>query len=161
MAISLSKATNDLVSLLKKEKFPNNKKKTYWNILSEQMEDDGSWEDGLLDKVKEEIAKWLSGLKKAELQTLWEESETAADNYADEDMPDEDVVYNELGEELLDLILDKFEDAAPREDFFIPEAGGKKKFQDEFDDSFDNDLFDDDEDFEDFSDEDYFDDDRY
>jgi hypothetical protein len=33
MAITLSKATNELVALLKKEKFPDNKKKNYCNIL--------------------------------------------------------------------------------------------------------------------------------
>lgn len=164
MAISLTKATNDLVSLLKKQKFSGNKKKTYWNILTEQMSDDGSWDDDLLDKVKEEIIAWLNELKKSDLQLLWNESETAAENYADDDTPDEDAMFDELGEELLDLVLDKIEDSVPREEYYISEANSKKKYNedDDFDEDFDDELFEeDDDDFDDFSEDDYFDDDRY
>lgn len=163
MAISLSKATNELVSLLKKEKFQDNKKKTYWNVLTEQISEEGSWDDDLLDKVKEEIANWLGKLKKNDLQSLWDESETAAENYSDEDLPDEDVVVDELGEELLDLVLDKIEESIPREEYYISEAGSKKKYDedDDFSDDFDDDLFDDDEDFDDLEDDNYYDDDRY
>jgi hypothetical protein len=163
MAITLSKATNELVALLKKEKFPDNKKKTYWNILSEQISEDGSWDDDLLDKVKEEITNWLTKLKKNDLLSLWEESETAAENYSDEDMPDEDVAVDELGEELLDLVLDKIEESIPREEYYISEADSKKKYDedDDFSGDFDDDLFDDDEDFDDFGDDNYYDDDRY
>lgn len=163
MAISLSKATNELVSLLKKEKFQDNKKKTYWNVLTEQISEEGSWDDDLLDKVKEEIANWLGKLKKNDLQSLWDESETAAENYSDEDLPDEDVVVDELGEELLDLVLDKIEESIPREEYYISETGSKKKYDedDDFSDDFDDDLFDDDEDFDDLEDDNYYDDDRY
>lgn len=163
MAISLSKATNELVSLLKKEKFLDNKKKTYWNVLTEQISEEGSWDDDLLDKVKEEISNWLGKLKKNDLQSLWDESETAAENYPDEDMPDEDAVVDELGEELLDLVLDKIEESIPREEYYISEAGSKKKYDedDDFSGDFDDDLFDDDEDFDDFEDDNYYDDDRY
>lgn len=161
MAMSLNKATNELVALFKKQKFSENKKKTYWQIITEQMSADGSWDDDLLDKVKEEITTWLNKLKKSDLQDLWDESETAAENYPDEDMPDEDVALDELGEELIDIVFDKIEDSAPREDFYIPSKGSKKKFEEDFDEDFDDDLFDDDEDFDDLGDDNYFDDDRY
>jgi hypothetical protein len=94
---------------------------------------------------------------------LWEESETAAENYSDEDMPDEDVAVDELGEELLDLVLDKIEESIPREEYYISEADSKKKYDedDDFSGDFDDDLFDDDEDFDDFGDDNYYDDDRY
>jgi len=161
MAITLSKATNDLASLLKKQKSPDNKKKTYWNILTEQISDDGSWDDDLLDQIKEEITTWLNKLKKSEIKSLWEESETAAENYADEDMPDDETIIEELGEELMDLVLNKIEDSIPKEEFYIPEKKGKIKLEDdEFGDDFDEDLFED-GDFDNFEDDDFFDDDRY
>lgn len=161
MAISINKATNDLISLLKKQKSPDEPKKDYWTILNEQITEEGSWGDELLDTIKDEVSGWLGKLKKGDLKILWEESETAAENYDGKDMPDNETVVDELGEELLNSILNKIEDSTPREEYYIPEAGSsKKKFEDDdFEEDFNTDLFDDD-DLDDFGD-DYFDDDRY
>ena len=163
MAITMSKATADLISMLRKEKYPDEPKKTYWNILSEQLAEDGTWGDDLIENVKESIAGWLGGLKKAYLNSLWDESETAAEEYGEEDQPDNDTIVDELSDELLDLVLNKIEDSTPREEYYISEAGsGKKKFDDDddFEDEFKDDIFDDD-DVEDFGSEDFYDDDRY
>ena len=164
MPLTMNKATTDLISMLKKEKFPKQSKKTFWNILNEQLDEDGTWDDDLMDKVKELVGGWLAKQKKSELKNLWEESETAAEDYADEDMPDNETAIDLLSEELLDLVLNKMDDPSPQEEFYTPgAASGKKKFDDD-DDDFDTDLKDDifsDDDIEDFGADDYFADDRF
>lgn len=64
MAISIGKATNEIVSLLKKQLHPNDKKKTYWNLMSEQLTEEGTWDNDLIDQVKEIIIEWINKLKK-------------------------------------------------------------------------------------------------
>jgi Na+/phosphate symporter len=161
MALTMTKAATDLISMLKKQKFPDEPKKTYWNILTEQIAEEGTWDDDLIDQVKEEIANWLSKLKKNDLNNLWDESESA-DEY-DEDLPDNETIIDELSDELLDNVLNKIEDSTPREEYFIPEATSSKKKKDEdddFDDDFKDDIFDDD-DLDGFDDGFFEDDDRY
>lgn len=162
MALTISKATNEIVSLLKKQSHPQEQKKTYWNVMNEQLVEEGTWGDELLGQVKEIIADWVNKLKKNDLKILWEESESAAENYSGEEIPDNDIVIEELSEELLDLTLNRIEDSVPREEYYIPEAKSIKKFSDDGDDfaeDIDDDLFEDD-DLDSFED-DYFDDDRY
>ncbi|WKZ69477.1 MAG: hypothetical protein QY331_16060 [Melioribacteraceae bacterium] len=162
MALTMTKAATDLISMLKKQKFPDEPKKTYWNILTEQIAEEGTWDDDLIDQVKEEIANWLSKLKKNDLNNLWDESESA-DEYG-EDLPDNETIIDDLSDELLDSVLNKIEDATPREEYFIPEAGNKKgkadDDADDFDDDFKDDIFDDD-DLDGFDDGVFEDDDRY
>ena len=161
MALTMAKAATDLISILKKQKFPDEPKKTYWNILTEQIAEEGTWDDDLIEQVKEEIAGWLSKLKKNDLNSLWDESESA-DEYED-DLPDNETIIDDLSDELLDNVLNKIEDATPREEYFIPEAASSKKRNeedDDFDDDFKDDIFDDD-DLDDFDDQVFEDDDRY
>lgn len=161
MALTMTKAATDLISMLKKQKYPEEPKKTYWNIVTEQIAEEGTWDDDLIDQVKEEIASWLSKLKKNDLNNLWDESESAEEY--DEDLPDNETIIDELSDELLDNVLNKIEDSTPREEYFIPEAASSKKKKDEdddFDDDFKDDIFDDDE-IDDFDGDDFFDDDRY
>ena len=164
MAMNIDKATTELVSMFKKEKFPKAPKKTFWNILSEKISDEGSWDDELLDMIKEKISSWVSKLKKNDFTSLWEDSEVANEEYSDGSNPDSDTMIDELSEELLDLVLNKIEESIPREEYYISEAsGGKKKYDDEdddFDKDFDDEIFDDD-DFDEMGSDDYYDDDRY
>ena len=164
MAMNIEKATLELMSVFKKEKYPDTPKKTFWNILSEQISEEGSWDDNLLDQVKEKISGWVGKLKKSDFGSLWEDSVVANEEYSDGNNPDSDTMIDELSEELLDLVLNKIEDSIPREEYYISEAsGGKKKYDDDDDDfekDFDDDIFDDD-DFGDVSGDDYYDDDRY
>lgn len=163
MALTMEKAVKELIATLKKENFPGETKKSYWNKLTEQLAEDGSWEDEVINQTKEEVAAWLGKLKKNDLAGVWEESEIAVEEYEDEDTPEKDTVIEELSDELLDVVLNIIEDSAPKEEYYIPEAGtgNKKKFDD--DDDFDDDFKDnfDDDDMEDFGGDDYFDDDRY
>lgn len=163
MAITMGKAVTELTSILKKQKFPGEPKKTYWNILSEQLSEEGTWDNGLIDQVKEDISRWLEKLKKNDLQNLWDESEIAAEEYADEDSPDSETVIEELSDELLDLVLNRMADSTPREEYYISEAASTKKKlseDDDFEDDIKDDLFDEDE-IDDFDSDDFFDDERF
>ncbi len=163
MAITISKATNEIVSLLKKQVHTNDKKKTYWSLMSEQLTEEGTWDNNLINQVKEIIVEWVQKLKKSDLMDLWEDSETAAENYSGNNEPDNGVIVEELSEELLDLTLDRIEDSVPREEYYIPEAKNlDKNFSDDddYDDAIDDDMFEDD-DLDDFEDNYFDDDDRY
>ena len=162
MAISIGKATNEIVSLLKKQLHPNDKKKTYWSLMSEQLTEEGTWDNNLIDQVKEIIIEWINKLKKSDLKDLWEDSETAAENYSGDNEPDNGVIVEELSEELLDLALNRIEDSIPREEYYIPEAKNPDKDfsdDDDFADTIDE-IFEDD-DLDDFEDNFFEDDDRY
>jgi|GEM_PF-1632127 len=163
MAITISKATNEIVSLLKKQVHPNDKKKTYWSLMSEQLTEEGTWDSNLINQIKEIIIEWVNKLKKSDLMDLWEDSETAAENYSGNNEPDNGVMVEELSEELLDLTLNRIEDSVPREEYYIPEAKNlDKNFSDDddFADAIDDDIFEDD-DLDDFEDNYFDDDDRY
>ncbi|KUG26599.1 hypothetical protein ASZ90_003563 [hydrocarbon metagenome] len=163
MAITISKATNEIVSLLKKQVHPNDKKKTYWSLMSEQLTEEGTWDSNLINQIKEIIIEWVNKLKKSDLMDLWEDSETAAENYSGNNEPDNGVMVEELSEELLDLTLNRIEDSVPREEYYIPEAKNPDKNfsdDDDFADAIDDDIFEDD-DLDDFEDNYFDDDDRY
>ncbi|MDZ7764734.1 MAG: hypothetical protein U5K00_09940 [Melioribacteraceae bacterium] len=158
MAIPFHKAVKDLTAHLKKEKYPKEKKASYWDVLKKNLTQEGVWSNELLDSTKQTISAWLEKLKKADLENLWSDSESSS-----ESISGNDVSVEQLADEFLDLILEQVEDATPREEFFINEAkNNNEKFLDDVDDDLDldKDIFDDD-DFDDFDDDVFEDDDRY
>ncbi len=162
MAETIDKAVKELSALFKKETSLLNKKLTYWNLLKNNLAEEGTWDDDILDSAKDRISTWLGNLKQEDLQSLWNDSESAT-GYEEDETIENDFMLSELSEELLDLILEQIEEITPREEFFIDETKSKKnKYSDDNEDDFDidDDIFDDD-DFEDLDDDFYDDDDSY
>lgn len=157
MAIPFHKAVKDLTAHLKKEKYPKEKKASYWEILKKNLAEEGVWNKELLDSTKQIISAWLGKLKKADLENLWSDSESFSESKSEDALSME-----QLSEEFLDLVLEQVEDSTPREEFFINEAKNSKNYfdDDEDDIDLDKDIFDDD-DLDEFDDDVFEDDDRY
>jgi hypothetical protein len=127
MALTMEKAVKDLIAILKKEVFPGETKKSYWNKLTEQLAEDGSWEDEVINQTKDGIAAWLDKLKKNDLASIWEESETALDEYEDEDLPEKDIIIDQLIDD--DDFDDDFKDDFDDDD--LDDFGGDDYFDDD------------------------------
>lgn len=160
MAASLTKTAGEIEKLFKKLQAPGKSKKTYWQLISEQAEEEGVWDEVLLNSAKEQIGLHLDKLTKEKLFDLWEQSEAAAENFSERSELKVDKVKEDLKEEILNLVLDKLDTSSHStnyyegESYYIDEA--KDKDGDE-EDGFESeikdidldadDLFDDDDDF--------------
>ena len=171
VAVSLSKTAVEIEKLFKKLQAPGKSKKTFWQLFSEQAEEEGVWDEKLINSAKEQIDIHLSKLNDAKLFDLWEQSEAASENFKERNELNADSVKSDLQEELLNLVLDKLDSSSQStnyyegESYYINEAASGKdsdsdtEKEDEAEikdiDLNTDDLFDDDDD--DF----YDDDDRF
>lgn len=168
MAASLTKTAGEIEKLFRKLAAPGEPKKTYWQVISEQAEEEGVWDEELLNSAKEQIGIHLNKFNNEKLFDLWEQSEAAAENFAERSGLKADSVKSDLQEELLNLVLDKLDSnshAATNyyegESYYIDETSGKDgEDEDKFEadikdiDLNTDDLFDDDDDY--FDDDDRF-----
>lgn len=151
MSGALSKAVKEIESILKKTSRSGKKGKSYYDILSDQVNADGAWNEELLTEVKEKITEYLRKYNDKQLLKMWEESDIAVEYENGIDQPDAERVKEDVSEELLNRVLDSLDSNLDEENYFVG-----NKLNDEDDDEF--------EDFgrDDFESDDYFDDDdRY
>jgi len=160
VAASLSKTAGEIEKLFKKLQGPGKSKKTYWQLISEQAEEEGVWDEGLLNSAKEQIGLHIDKLNKEKLFDLWEQSEAAAENFAERSELKVEKVKEDLKEEILNLVLDKLDTSSHATNYYEGESyyiNDAKEKDGEEEDGFEseikdidldtNDLFDDDDDF--------------
>lgn len=160
MAASLSKTAGEIEKLFKKLQGPGKSKKTFWQLISEQAEEEGVWDEALLNSAKEQIGIHIDKFNNEKLFDLWEQSEAAAENFVERSALKPDSVKADLKEELLNLVLDKLDSSSHSTNYYEGESyyiNDAKEKDGEEEDSFEseikdidldtNDLFDDDDDF--------------
>lgn len=160
MAVSLTKTAGEIEKLFKKLQAPGKSKKTYWQLISEQAEEEGVWDEELLNSAKNEIGSFLDKFDNEKLFDLWEQSDAASEDFTDRNELKPDIVKTELKDEILNLVLDKLDSSSHATNYYEGESYYIDGAKD--DDSFDedgfgeelkdidlntDDLFDDDDDF--------------
>ncbi len=161
MAMSINKIANEIVGGLKKTNLSGSNK-SIWAVLKSQVTEEGSWDEDLIDTVKEQIDKWVDSKKKDQIIDLWEQTEAAAEKNFDSDKTDYSEIKEDFSEEMLSVIMDKLDDNIYPESYTKPGYHAGDVEDDEFSkvdiDDEDNFDFDDDE-FDDFDDDEFFDED--
>jgi len=154
LKLTIEKALVEIDQLLSKTTVPGRAKRTYREILSDQLHLDGSWDEDFLDSVKQIILEWIKKQKSENVQSLWTQTESFQENYEGKNLSTGEV-REELAEELLNSLLDSLEDNYEEEDSYTPKKNKKRNYDE--DEDFD------DLDFGDSSYDDYEDDydDRY
>ena len=148
MTLSFHKIIKDVENLLKKN--PENKKKvkSYWDNLSEQVSQEGTWNEKLLDSSKTLIIRYLEKYSLAQLIPIWQMTKYYSDYLGDIEKVKLDMIQNDLAEEILDKILE-IVGSSYEEDLIYAED---KEDDDEEDELFNT------KDDEGFEDEDFFED---
>ncbi|MFA3783315.1 hypothetical protein ABRY23_09660 [Melioribacteraceae bacterium 4301-Me] len=161
MAQSLRKSINDLVTILKKQTAPGQKKKSIWETLQSQLADEGEWDQKLIKAIEQEADKYLSKFDKKTLIAMWEDSDVALDSGKESSLLSTKEIKEDLVKELVDKVMDRLDSNYSRSNYFDedeqPFAEEKHdeeedEFEleepDEFDDDikFDDDIFNDDDD---------------
>jgi len=132
VAASLTKTAGEIEKIFKKLQAPGKSKKTYWQLISEQAEEEGVWDEQLLNSAKEQITIHLDKLNDEKLFDLWEQSEAASENFAERSELNADKVKLDLKEEILNLVLDKLDSSSHTtnyyegESYYISEAAAEK-----------------------------------
>jgi hypothetical protein len=157
VAASLTKAAGEIEKLFKKLQTPGKSPKTYWQVITEQVEEEGVWDEEFLNLAKEQIGAYLNKFDNEKLFDLWEQSEAASENFTERSELKPDSVKSDLKEELLNLILDKFDSGSHTTNYYEGESYYIENAKD--DDSFDDDEFNDDIKDIDLNTDDLFDDD--
>jgi hypothetical protein len=153
MAKHVNTIVKDVIKILKTTPAPNLKKKTLWEILDEQSELEGVWDEKLMDIVEGEINSKLNEFSEEDFRHLWEETPAALDNFDDRDSISFDTLKDDLTEEILNLVMEKLDEESSRG------FEGTKYFNREDDDDIDDLGFSERDDFSD--DNGFYDDDRY
>lgn len=148
MTLSFNKIIKDVENLLKK--YPEDKKKvkSYWDNLSEQVSQEGTWNKKLLDSSKTLIIKYLEKYSLSQLIPIWQMTKYYSDYLGDIEKVKLDMIQNDLAEEILDKILE-IVGSRYEEDLIYAED---KEDDDEEDELFSN------KDDDGFVDEDFFED---
>ncbi|MBN1301897.1 MAG: hypothetical protein JW995_11840 [Melioribacteraceae bacterium] len=150
MSTSMSKAVTDIQQLLQKTKYTDKSKQTLWDVLSDQVEIQGEWDNTVINRLKEEIENWLTKLGNKKLKDLWLKSDSAIDNKDPNSETNIEMMKYDLAEELSNRILDQLENVDDEDEYFTPIKKKKSKFDDEDDDyeegydSYNDDSFSDD-----------------
>lgn len=170
MAHSIRKSINDLTNILKKNPAPNQKNSTIWDSMKDQLSEEGTWDENLINSIEQHINQHLEKIKEDDLRDMWMDTETAAESMADvEELPIKKV-KTDLTEDILHRIMDKvgesdgYDDEFEENSFYDREPEGDD-IDDEFSERFDKKKktkadFDEEDDFKDslgFDDEDDFD----
>jgi hypothetical protein len=141
--LNIKKAAREIEQLLGNTPFPGRTNISYRDILSDQLYMDGTWDDKLIDSIKDIIMRWMKKLSTDSVKNLWSQSDASQEHFGEAEIN----IYQikeELSEELFNMILDSLEDNS-QDDDNLP--GSKKQKRNYYDD----------EDFEDFDLEDSYD----
>lgn len=147
MSLPLSKAVRDVESILKKSK---QKSKSLWEQLSDQISNEGTWDENLLASIKSEIKKYLDKYKYDQLFSAWENTEFSAEYSGDVESIGVNKVKEDLSEEILDRVLESVDSSFEEETIYAKDDEDDE--EDEFfnpkDDEFGpDDIFEDEERF--------------
>lgn len=155
-SISLKKIIRETQSVLKSTK-PKGLQKSYWDLLLEQVQSEGTWDEKLMKDIKDKISVSLNKFNKKQLLEIWDQTEISMNNTADEDTLSLSVLKEDISEDVLNSVLDLLDERSfdsvfesryvenedSEEDDFNSESF--EDFSDESD--LDNNEFDDDEKF--------------
>lgn len=143
----------ETISLLKKNPSPLDNKATIWESLNDQLTDEGTWDQVLINEIEKIIITKLSKLELDKIQELWENTEAAYDTFEDiMDVPQEKLLVD-VKEDILNKVLDSlggyYSSGDTSGDYLFNKSRKKEKDDEEsdsdelFDDTIGSDEFDD------------------
>lgn len=149
-ALSLKKLVKETQGLLKSSK-PHGLKESYWELLKDQVQSEGTWDEVLMNDIKKKISDTLEKFNKHQLFEIWEQTEISMNYSGDENSIPVSKLKEDISEDILNAVLDLLDDRSSETIF----ENRYVEDEDSDEDDFDSDSF------GDFADEDDFEDDEF
>lgn len=149
-ALSLKKLVKETQGLLKSSK-PLGLKESYWELLKDQVQSEGTWDEVLMNDIKKRISDTLEKFNKSQLMEIWEQTEISMNYSGDDSSIPVSKLKEDISEDILNAVLDLLDDRSTETIF----ENRYVENEDSDEDDFDSDSF------GDFTDESDFDDDEF
>jgi len=107
--LSLKKIVKETQGNLKSSK-PTGLKESYWALLKEQAYSEGTWDDELLQEIKNKISASLDKYNKNQLKEIWDQTEVSLSNLVEETSIPISKLKEDISEDILNSVFDLLDD---------------------------------------------------
>ncbi|PKL82664.1 MAG: hypothetical protein CVV24_08855 [Ignavibacteriae bacterium HGW-Ignavibacteriae-3] len=121
MTTTTKKIVTEVVAALKKLPSPENKKKTFWDYLKDQLYSESTWDQKDIKVIEKSIHGSLNKMSEKDLTAMWRETDKGYEKMDANKKVSPKEMKEDLTDEMLGQVMDRMDDNySSKDSFFSP-----------------------------------------